>query len=119
SDVRDSARAASMAAGPGGRSVLAPAPDYVVGSHEVTALVSGSVVGRALLADGVAPGLRRLVLDVDPAWRRRGIGSRLLIAAARLAAGLGDEELVLVTRADNQAVLPLVLASGLRGRIRM
>ena len=56
---------------------------------------------------------------MDPAWRRRGIGSRLLLEAARAAAGLGDDELVLVTDADNQAVLPMVLGSGLRGRIRM
>ena len=39
--------------------------------------------------------------------------------AARAAAGLGDDALVLVTDADNQAVLPMVLGSGLRGRIRM
>ena len=67
----------------------------------------------------VAPGARHLHLEVDPAWRRRGIGSRLLLEAARAAAGLGDDELVLVTGADNQAVLPMVLGSGLRGRIRM
>lgn len=118
SDVRDRARAAASAAGSVAQGQVL-APDYVVGSHEVTAVVSGVVVGRAVLADGMAPGRRRLVLDVDAAWRRRGIGSRLLLAAARLAAGMGEEELVLLTRADNQAVLPLVLASGLRGRIRL
>ena len=76
-------------------------------------------MGRAVLGDLVAPGCRRLMLEVDPAWRRRGIGSRLLLEGARAAARLGDDELVLMTSADNQAVLPMVLGSGLRGRIRM
>ena len=60
-----------------------------------------------------------LTLSVDPAWRRRGIGTRLLAEAVRLAAAHGAGELVLTTRADNQAVLPVVLAAGLRGRIKM
>ena len=37
----------------------------------------------------------------------------------RLAAAREAAELVLTTRADNQSVLPMVLAAGLRGRIRM
>ncbi len=36
-----------------------------------------------------------------------------------MAAARGATELVLTTHADNQAVLPMVLAAGLRGRIRM
>ena len=40
-------------------------------------------------------------------------------AAARLANARGATEVVLSTRADNQAVLPMVLAAGMRGRIRM
>ena len=36
-----------------------------------------------------------------------------------LANALGVDEVVLTTRADNQAVLPMVMAAGLRGRIRM
>ena len=32
---------------------------------------------------------------------------------------LGDDELLLVTTADNQSVLPMALGSGLRGGIRM
>ena len=58
-------------------------------------------------------------IKVDPAWRRQGIGSRLLSEAVRMAAAREAAELVLTTRADNQAVLPMVLAAGLRGRIRM
>ncbi len=94
-------------------------PMFVASSHAVTAVVEETPVARAVLAECVEPGVRRLALEVDPAWRRRGIGSRLLVEAARMAAGLGDEELVLTTSADNQAVLPMVLGSGLRGRIRL
>jgi GNAT superfamily N-acetyltransferase len=65
------------------------------------------------------PGTRAVSLQVDPSWQRRGIGTRLLNDAARLAAGQGIQEIVLTTGADNQAVLPMVLAAGLRGRIRM
>jgi hypothetical protein len=32
---------------------------------------------------------------------------------------MGADEVLLTTRADNQAVLPMVMAAGLRGRIRM
>ena len=60
-----------------------------------------------------------VTLRVDPAWQRRGVGTRLLVEAARLANAGGAVEIVLTTRADNQAVLPMVLAAGLRGRIRM
>ncbi len=119
SDVLQRAKAEVSAPGPGRRLGTGTTPDYVTTSHGVTAEVEGTAVGRALLAELVTPGSRRLALDVDPAWRRRGIGSRLLLEAARAAARLGDDELVLMTGADNQAVLPMVLGSGLRGRIRM
>jgi ribosomal protein S18 acetylase RimI-like enzyme len=90
------------------------APEYVVAERTVSALVDGEVVGMtAVGTDGV------VTLRVDPAWQRRGIGTRLLLDGARLASALGVEEIVLTTRSDNQAVLPMVMAAGLRGRIRM
>lgn len=96
------------------------APTYVVGDGEVSASVNGLFVGSARLRpEATEPGVRELVLEVDPAWQRRGIGTRLLVEASRLAAIEGAAEIVMNTRADNQAVLPLVLAAGLRGRIRM
>ena len=68
---------------------------------------------------GGDPGVQEVSVSVDLAWQRRGIGSRLLTDIARLAARQGATDIVFTTRADNQAVLPLILASGLRSRIRM
>ncbi len=104
---------------PGRRLGAGTAPTYVHSSHSVTAVVDDTPVARGVLAEVVEPGVRRLVLEVDPAWRRRGIGSRMLLEASRLSAALGDSELLVATSADNQAVLPMVLGSGLRGRIRL
>ncbi len=105
---------------PPGRRIGGHVPTYAVVGDSVEAVVEGTVVGRAaLLAVSNEPGVCSLSLRVDPAWRRRGIGSRLLVDAARLAGSLSIDELVLTTDADNQAVLPMVLAAGLRGRIRM
>ena len=94
-------------------------PSYVVGADTVSALVDGAVVGLATVHEEVEPGIRPLTLRVDRDWRRRGIGSRLLVDAARLAQTLGAAEVVLATGSDNPAVLPMVLSAGLRGRIRM
>ena len=95
-------------------------PDFVTDGNEVTAVVDGHVVGRAVIRPALDEAdAHVLTLTVEPAWRRGGIGSRLLGEAVRLAAARGSTELVLTTRADNQAVLPMVLAAGLRGRIRM
>ncbi|MGD9962090.1 GNAT family N-acetyltransferase [Nocardioides sp.] len=98
-------------------------PEFVVDEDGIAAWVEGSVVGIAMIrSEGsgmVEAGGRAVSLRVDPQWQRRGIGTRLLNDVARLAAGMGVQEIVLTTRADNQAVLPMVLAAGLRGRIRM
>ena len=94
-------------------------PSYVVGADSVSALVDGVVVGLATVHEEAEPSIRPLTLRVDSDWRRRGIGSRLLVDAARLAQRLGATEVVLATGSDNQAVLPMVLSAGLRGRIRM
>lgn len=97
-------------------------PAYEVVGRTVRASVQGVVVGAAAVrpaAPDGEPGVHPVDLEVDPVWQRRGIGTRLLADVARLAAGEGAHDIVLATRADNQAVLPLVLAAGLRGRIRM
>ncbi|WP_426246856.1 GNAT family N-acetyltransferase [Nocardioides sp. LHG3406-4] len=105
---------------PGRRIGGGQVPSYTVLGETVEAMVEGTVVGLATLRpEGGEPGVRPLYLRVDPAWRRRGVGTRLLVEAVRLAGSRGIGELVLTTNADNQAALPMVLAAGLRGRIRM
>ncbi len=111
------ARAAASATSP---PVTGAEPEFVVDAAGVTAVVGGTSVGSAAVRPALEePDACVLTLSVDPAWRRQGIGSRLLAEAVRMAAAREAAELVLTTRADNQAVLPMVLAAGLRGRIRM
>ncbi|GAW51573.1 LigA [Nocardioides sp. PD653] len=95
-------------------------PEYVVDGDSVAATIDGVAVGLAVVRSQAGEeGVRPVTLRVDPAWQRRGIGTRLLVDAARLANALGATEIMLTTRSDNQAVLPMVMAAGLRGRIRM
>lgn len=93
-------------------------PTFEVRGGEVRAVVAGAVVGSATwtVDDERA---WHVELGVDPAWRRRSIGSRLLLETARAARASDADEIVVRTAADNPAVLPLVLGTGLRGRIRM
>lgn len=95
-------------------------PTHIRGNDEVSVLVSGRVVGRASFTEGAAPHDPWPVdMWVDPLWQRRGIGTRVLSEIARMARARGAEEIVLTAPADSQAVLPMVLSAGLRGRIRM
>ncbi|HTW13688.1 MAG TPA: GNAT family N-acetyltransferase [Nocardioides sp.] len=96
-------------------------PSYLAAGDSVSAVVGDLVVGLATVQQPQPdePDVRSVVLRVDPTWQRQGIGTRLLVDAARLAHGLGAAEILLTTRSDNRAVLPMVLAAGLRGRIRM
>ena len=81
---------------------LAPAPELVADTHEVRAVVE---VGRGRPGRARADRRRR-----GPPARARdrsglaptGLGTRLLKEAARLSAALGDDEMTLVTTADNQ-----------------
>lgn len=119
SDVlrRDASYAARVS--PDGPAAPTVAPELVSETHAVNVVVGSVVVGRAVLGADAHEGSRPVQLEIDPGWRRRGLGTRLLMESARLSAALGDDELTLVTTADNRAVLPLVLGSGLRGRIRL
>jgi GNAT superfamily N-acetyltransferase len=94
-------------------------PSYVVTGERVCAVVDGVAIGVATLSAPTADRSRPLTIDVELGWRRRGVGTRLLLDAGRLAQQLGADEMVLSTGSDNAAVLPMVLAAGLRGRIRM
>lgn len=99
---------------------VASDPAYVTGEAEVSVLVGGRVVGRAW-HDAPAAEDEPWPVDmwVDPAWQRRGIGTKLLADVARMARSKGAGEIVLTAPADSQSVLPMVLSAGLRGRIRM
>ena len=95
-------------------------PTYAVRGERIVAMADGAPVGLAVVHEpSDDQGARAIDIDVDAAWQRRGIGTRLLGDAARLARRLGADEVVLTTAHDNRAVLPMVLAAGMRGRIRM
>lgn len=118
--TRDSTALGSSVAGrrPSARAT----PEYVVAGETVTAVLDDVPVGIARVQPPVEDPdeeVRAMSVRVDAAWRRRGIGTRLLIDGARLAHALGATEVLLTTRSDNQAILPMVLAAGMRGRIRM
>jgi ribosomal protein S18 acetylase RimI-like enzyme len=120
SDVLERTRESAMSPSMGRRVGGGATPDYVVEGDSVSAMIEGQAVGLAVVRPAAEdPDVRPVTLRVDPAWQRRGIGTRLLVDAARLANALGATEIVLTTRSDNQAVLPMVMAAGLRGRIRM
>ncbi len=85
----------------------------------IAAVLDGVTVAAARLRPTEEEGVLELSVRVDPAWQRQGLGRRLLRDVARQAVGDGATALVMTTGIDNQAVLPMVLAAGLRGRIRM
>jgi IMP dehydrogenase/GMP reductase len=119
-DVLERTRESALAPSMGRRVGGGAAPEYVADDDSVSAMIDGQAVGLAVVRPAAEePGVRPVTLRVDPAWQRRGIGTRLLVDAARLANSLGATEILLTTRSDNQAVLPMVMAAGLRGRIRM
>ncbi|MEP9361937.1 GNAT family N-acetyltransferase [Nocardioides sp. CN2-186] len=120
SDVLERSRESAMSPSHSRRVGGGATPEYTVDGDSVAAMIDGTPVGLAVVRPAAEePGVRPVTLRVDPAWQRRGIGTRLLVDAARLAHTLGATEIVLTTRSDNQAVLPMVMAAGLRGRIRM
>lgn len=97
-------------------------PEYVVEELAAYAWIGGTVVGSVIVEPRIADPdghVRPIDLNVDLVWQRRGIGRQLLVEGARLARRLGADEILLTTHAGNQAVLPMVLAAGVRGRIRM
>jgi GNAT superfamily N-acetyltransferase len=100
------------------RATLAATPDYVAEGDTVSALAGGHVAGRATLTVTEA-GPWPVDIWVDAGWQRRGIGTRLLSDIARAARSQGAGEIVLVAPAHSSAVLPMVIAAGMRGRIRV
>ncbi len=89
--------------------------DRLLAGSGVLATVADEVVGAATISE-VEDGRARLALIVEDGWQRRGTGTRLLAAAARLGASQGAVELVL-RGADPAAAVALAFASGLRARV--
>ena len=108
------------------RSGEAPSPvptptsvvEYDVAATGVTARIGTHVVGAANL-HAIVDGTVEAGLEVAPAWRRLGIGTQLLRQLSGLAAALGAAELVLLAPASEDGVVPVLAASGMRGRIRL
>lgn len=88
------------------------------GAGSLVAAVGEQVVGLAALGE-VADGRCEAALVVEDGWQRRGVGTRLLGAAARLAAGRGAEDVVLRGPAESPAALAMVFGSGLRARAKL
>jgi GNAT superfamily N-acetyltransferase len=90
----------------------------VGGSGALVVAVGDQVVGLAALGD-LVEGRCELSLMVEDAWQGQGLGTRLLAAAARLAARGRAEELLLRGPAESPAAVAMVFASGLRARVRL
>jgi len=109
-----------------GRSTAAPPPatattsvvEYDVDEAGVVARIGQHVVGAARL-HAIVDGSVEAGLEVAPAWRRLGIGRQLLRHLSGLAAARGALEMVLLAPASEEGVVPVLAASGMRGRIRL
>lgn len=99
-----------------------PSLDAVVGYresvNEVRAVVGRGTVGAASW-ERVDGAVARGYLEVAPAWQRMGVGRQLLRRVCGIAAGAGFNELVLVAPANEDGVVPLLAATGMRGRIKL
>jgi GNAT superfamily N-acetyltransferase len=109
-----------------GRSITAPPPatastsvvEYDLTDSGVVARIGQHVVGAGSL-HAIVDGSVEAGLEVAPAWRRLGIGRQLLRQLSGLAAARGAAEMVLLAPASEEGVVPVLAASGMRGRIRL
>lgn len=85
----------------------------------VNATVGDGVIGAAHLtwngSDTVVEGR----VEVAPAWRRIGVGRQLLRRVCQVAARAGARELLVLAPPSEEGLVPLLAATGLRGRIRL
>lgn len=91
---------------------------YRESASEVRAVVGRGTVGAASwerVDDSVARGY----LEVAPAWQRLGVGRQLLRRVCGIASAAGFRELVLLAPANEDGVVPLLAATGMRGRIKL
>ncbi|MCW2785470.1 MAG: hypothetical protein JWP74_1987 [Marmoricola sp.] len=92
--------------------------EYGVEESGVVARIGVHVVGAAKL-HAIVDGTIEASLEVAPAWRRLGIGRQLLRQVSGLAAGRGATELMMLAPPTEEGVVPVLAASGMRGRIRL
>jgi GNAT superfamily N-acetyltransferase len=92
--------------------------EYDVSEAGVVARIGQHVVGAGSL-HAIVDGSVEAGLEVAPAWRRLGIGRQLLGRLSGLAAARGAGEMVLLAPASEEGVVPVLAASGMRGRIRL
>ncbi len=90
----------------------------LAGGGALVAAVGDEVVGVASISVCEA-GVAEVSILVEDGWQRRGLGARLLSAAARVARGSGADEVVMRSRTHNPALMSLAFASGLRARIKL
>jgi GNAT superfamily N-acetyltransferase len=88
------------------------------GGGALVAAVDSEVVALATLS-ACQDGEVEVSLLVEDGWQRRGLGTRLLSSAARLARGQGAVEVVLRSRAHQPALMSLAFACGMRARVRL
>jgi GNAT superfamily N-acetyltransferase len=100
----------------------APSLEAVIGFRESTSEVR-AVVGRGTVGaaswEAVDASTARGYLEVAPAWQRMGVGRQLLRRICGIAAAAGFSELVLWAPANDDGVVPLLAATGMRGRIKL
>jgi GNAT superfamily N-acetyltransferase len=90
----------------------------LAGGGALVATLGSEVIAIASVSVCEA-GVVEVAILVEDGWQRRGLGSRLLSASARLARGQGATDVVLRSRSHNPALMSLAFASGLRARIRL
>ena len=112
------ARRARTTSAPPPGSATTSVVQYDVHDSEVVARIGQHAVGAARL-HAIVDGSVEAGLEVAPAWRRLGIGRQLLRQLSGLAAARGASEMVLVAPASEEGVVPVLAASGMRGRIRL
>lgn len=102
----------------------APAPsldamvNYRESENEVRAIVGRGTVGAASW-ERVDEATARGYLEVAPAWQRMGVGRQLLRRICGIAAAAGLSELIMLAPANDDGVVPLLAATGMRGRIKL
>jgi GNAT superfamily N-acetyltransferase len=87
------------------------------GGFSVVAERRDALAAVITVAPAAELGTAEVGLLVADAWQRQGIGTALLVAAAREAGREGFDQLHLTVHPDNRGVLPMVSSAGLRAHV--